>query len=91
MKKLLSLLLVLVMLFALAACGGSQTGGNTTEPDNSADSSDNEQPTGQDNDTPDNPPAEGGKQYEGVTLNYWYMWNAAEAQGQVIAAAAEAF
>ena len=77
MKKLLSLLLVLVMIFSLAAC----TGGN--------DGDSSQQPSGQTQGPGD---ASGGdKQYEGVTLNYWSMWNAAEAQGQVIAAAAEAF
>ena len=77
MKKLLSLLLVLVMIFSLAACSGGG-GGDATQP-----------PSGQTQDPGD--PSGGGKQYEGVTLNYWSMWNAAEAQGQVITQAAAAF
>ena len=77
MKKILSLLLALVMIFSLAACTGGNDGGNSQTP------SDQSQ-------APDDAPG-GDKQYEGVTLNYWSMWNAAEAQGQVIAAAAEAF
>ena len=83
MKKLLSLLLVLVMVLALAACG-NQAGGNTDPGSN------NQQSPNQGNQPANNPP-EGGKQYDGVTLNYWSMWNSAEAQGQVIAAAAAAF
>lgn len=32
-----------------------------------------------------------GKKYDGVTLNYWSMWNSNEPQGQVIQEAADAF
>ena len=79
MKKMLSLLLVLVMVFSLAACG-KQGGSNPSQSANQGNQSQNQ-----------GTPSGGGKQYEGVTLNYWSMWNSAEAQGQVIAQAAAAF
>lgn len=84
MKKLLSLLLVLVMVFSLAACS-NQAGGDTQNP-----GSNTQQPSNPESKTPENPP-EGGKQYEGVTLNFWSMWNAGEPQATVIADAATAF
>ena len=79
MKKMLSLLLVLVMIFSLAACG-KQGGSNPSQ-------SSNQGSQGQNQGTPSG----GGKQYDGVTLNYWSMWNSAETQGQVISQAAAAF
>ena len=82
MKKLLCLLLVLVMVFSLAACG-SDTGGSTEQPSGN--------PGGQTQNPNDNPPDEGGSQYEGVTLNFWSMWNSGEPQATVIADAAAAF
>ena len=77
MKKIIALLLALVMVMSLAACGATEpaptdapktdvpvtTEGNTAEP----------------------------KKYEGVELTYWSMWNEAEPQGKVIAEAAAAF
>ena len=44
MKKILALLLALVMVFALAACGGE--GGTTTSADPNANNSDNSQASG---------------------------------------------
>lgn len=79
MKKLAALLLVAVLsLSMLAGCGNT-----SSEPSKA----------------PDNPPANtsagepapGGKQYDGVTLTMWSMWNSDEPQGKVISEAAAAF
>ena len=77
MKKIIALLLALVMVMALAACGASEpaptdapktdepvaTEGNAAEP----------------------------KKYEGVEITYWSMWSAGEPQALVIEEAAAAF
>lgn len=82
MKKIIALLLALVMVIGLVACGG-----NTAE--------ETEAPEAGTNET--NAPAAGNDEpadslkYEGVELTYWAMWNEAEPQGQVISAAAAAF
>lgn len=69
MKKILSMLLALAMMFALAACSNGETGGsNSPAPEGS-------------NAAPES----------GVTLTYWSMWNANEAQAQVIQEAVDAF
>ena len=77
MKKIIALLLALVMVMALAACGASEpaptdapktdepvaTEGNAAEP----------------------------KKYEGVEITYWSMWSAGEPQALVIEEAAKAY
>ena len=86
MKKLFALLLAAVMVLGLVACGPA--GNNETQPPKSTDNQ--TQAPGQGTEPPKTDAPEG-KKYEGVTLNYWSMWNAAEAQGKVIAEAAAAF
>ncbi|MBR4289713.1 MAG: carbohydrate ABC transporter substrate-binding protein [Oscillospiraceae bacterium] len=77
MKKIIALLLALVMVMSLAACGASEpaptnapktdasvaTEGNVAEP----------------------------KKYEGVEITYWSMWSAGEPQALVIEEAAKAY
>ena len=79
MKKIIALLLALVMVMSLAACGASEPA--ATEAPKT--------------ETPAAPAATEApvepKKYEGVELTYWSMWNEAEPQGKVIAEAAAAF
>ena len=79
MKKIIALLLALVLVLGLAACGGNTAPAATEAP--KAEAPKTETPAA---------PAET-KKYEGVELNYWAMWTAAEPQGKVIAEAAAAF
>ena len=80
MKKIIALLLALVLVLGLAACGGNTAPAATEAPKT---------------ETPAAPAATEApvepKKYEGVELTYWAMWTAAEPQGQVIAEAAAAF
>ena len=78
MKKIIALLLALVMVLSLAACGASEA---PAAP---------EAPKAETPAAPEAPAAEP-KKYEGVELTYWSMWNEAEPQGKVIAEAAAAF
>ena len=84
-KRIIALLMTLVMVFALCACGPKDPNvGPASNPGTEA------TPGSEETKPPVEPgPAE--KPYEGVTINYWSMWNAAEAQGKVIAEAAAAF
>ena len=76
MKKILAMLLAVVMVFGLAACGGD-TAEETTPAT-----------TGQAQTATE--PAEG-KKYEGVELTMWSMWGSGEPQALVIEEAAAAF
>ena len=81
MKKILSVLLAAVMALTLLAGCSNQTGGETSKaPENST-------PAG----TEQSNPPEGGKQYDGVNLTMWSMWNSDEPQGKVIQEAVAAF
>lgn len=78
MKKIIALLLALVMVMGLVACGETTT--ETTAPvETTAPAAGNDEPVVE------------AKKYEGVELTMWSMWTAGEAQAQVIQAAAEAF
>ena len=77
MKKIIAMLLALVMVLSLAACGAETAPESTPAATEAAPEA-------------TNAPAET-KKYEGVELTYWAMWNEAEPQGQVIAEAAAAF
>ena len=78
MKKIIALLLALVMVMGLVACGETTT--ETTAPVvTTAPAAGNDEPVVE------------AKKYEGVELTMWSMWTAGEAQAQVIQAAAEAF
>lgn len=86
MKKILSVLLACVMVFAmLAGCGGQPSGENSTPPATTQPAENNNN-----NNDNNNEPA-GGKQYEGVTLTMWSMWSTSEPQANVIKEAAAAF
>ena len=76
MKKIIAILLAVVMVFGLTACGGSTA--KETQAAAPAETAAAEAP------------AEA-KKYDGVELTYWSMWNEAEPQGKVIAEAAAAF
>lgn len=76
MKKLIAMLLAVVMVFGLAACG------TTAEPTAA--------PTEAQTPATEGTPAEPLK-YEGVELTYWSMWSAGEPQALVIEEAAKAF
>ena len=76
MKKLIAMLLAVVMVFGLAACG------TTAEPTAA--------PTEAKTPATEGTPAEPLK-YEGVELTYWSMWSAGEPQALVIEEAAKAF
>ena len=76
MKKLIAMLLAVVMVFGLAACG------TTAEPTAA--------PTEVQTPATEGTPAEPLK-YEGVELTYWSMWSAGEPQALVIEEAAKAF
>jgi TRAP-type C4-dicarboxylate transport system substrate-binding protein len=82
MKKtrLIALLLVLVFVFALAACGGNTTPTNAPATNAPADNS------GDSDDTPDTPPADDGEVY---TLTWSYFSSEAIGPGQFIQAAAK--
>ena len=80
MKKIIALLLALVMVIGLAACGGNSATTETKASDAGTEAPNAGAET----------PAET-KKYEGVELTYWSMWTAAEPQGIVIADAAAAF
>ena len=72
MKKILSMLLALAMVFALAACSNGETGGDSSP-------------------APEGSTPGGSAPSSDVTLTYWSMWNANEAQAQVIQEAVDAF
>ncbi len=80
MKKLIALLMAMAMVLCLAACGGSGNSESTAAPTGNT--------TAADTATEGNTET---KQYEGITITYWSMWNATETQALVIAEAAEAF
>ncbi len=80
MKKILSVLLASVMVLALLAGCSNQADKTSTAPENNT-------PAGAEQ---SNPP-EGGKQYDGVNLTMWSMWNSDEPQGKVIQEAVAAF
>ena len=81
-KKLLSALLSVAMVATLlVGCGGTTA---TTEEAPATEEAAAEETAAEET-------ADAAKQYEGVTLNFWSMWNSAEPQGQVIQAAADAF
>jgi len=79
MKKIIALLLVLVMVLGLAACGASEPAAPAPEAPKT------ETPA-----APEAPKAEP-KKYEGVELTYWSMWSSGEPQALVIEEAAKAF
>ena len=81
MKKIIALVLAMVMVLGLVACGGETTP-TTTAPAN------NEQPGETAAPQASAPEA---KKYEGVELTYWSMWSAGEPQALVIEEAAAAF
>ena len=81
MKKIIALLLALVMVMSLAACGAKEEAPATEAPKAEAPAA-TEAPAAE---------APAAKKYEGVELTYWAMWNEAEPQGQVIVEAAAAF
>ena len=81
MKKLLSLLLALSMLVALAACGGGSDAGADAPADSGASDL---------ADTGDAAP-ETSDAGDAASITMWSMWNADEPQAQVIAEAAEAY
>lgn len=80
MKKILSVLLASVMVLALLAGCSNQADKTSTAPENNT-------PAG----TEQSNPPEGGKQYDGVNLTMWSMWNSDEPQGKVIQEAVAAF
>lgn len=87
MKKILSVLLAAVMVMAmLAGCTSNNPPANSTAPstNSTAPSTNSTAPDDQGNE-----PA--GKQYDGVNLTMWSMWNSDEPQGKVIQEAAAAF
>ena len=78
-KKLISALLSVAMVATLlVGCGG------TTAPAEEAAPTTEEAAPAEDT-------ADASKKYDGVTINFWSMWNSAEPQGQVLQAAADAF
>ena len=88
MKKILSLILASVMVLALlAGCGGGNNNKNSGGQDAGGNNSQND--AGAQN--PDNQDGGSGKQYDGVELTMWSMWNSDEPQGQVIQEAIAAF
>jgi len=78
MKKIIALLLALVMVMSLAACGGTEAK-PTDAPQAGNDTPATEAPTAEP------------KKYEGVELTYWSMWSSGEPQALVIEEAAKAF
>ena len=82
MKKIIALLLALVMVMSLAACGASEPAAP-------------EAPKAETPAAPEAPkaeePAAEPKKYEGVEITYWSMWSAGEPQALVIEEAAKAF
>ena len=78
-KKLLSALLSVAMVATLLVGCGAKT--------EEAPAAKEEATT----ETPAEETADASKKYDGVTINFWSMWNSAEPQGQVIQAAADAF
>lgn len=81
MKKLLSLILSLAMVFTLAACGGDSANEPPASNPDPQPVEDNNEPAP----APETPPA------SDVTLTYWSMWNANEGQAKVIQEAVDAF
>ncbi len=79
MKKLLSLLLALVMILAMAACGSGDAG--------------KESAPAQESKSGESAPVQGGgdKIYDGVKLVYWSNWEATETQGKIITEAVNEF
>jgi raffinose/stachyose/melibiose transport system substrate-binding protein len=87
-KKTLSLFLALVLsLSLLAGCGGGDEPGN--QPSDNKEPSTAQQPS--DSQPADDQPGDSGKQYDGVNLTMWSMWNSDEPQGKVIQEAVAAF
>lgn len=80
MKKIIAMLLAVVMMFGLVACGG-----NTTPETQAPETKPAEVKT------ETTPAVEETKKYEGVELTFWSMWNESEPQGQVINQVVEAF
>ncbi len=79
MKKILAMLLALVMVLSLAACGSTSTSTETTAAAAAA------------TEAAATEAASTAKEYEGVTITYWSMWNSGETQADVITRAAAAF
>lgn len=77
MKKLIALLLAMVMVLSMVACGNTETP-ETTKPQ-----AGESQPA--ENDTPATEPA------EEIVLEYWSSWSETENQALVLKAAAESF
>ena len=78
-KKLFSLLLALVMILAMAACGGGNAGQESAPAQNP-------------NTGASAPVQDGGdKVYDGVKLVYWSNWEATETQGKIITEAVNEF
>ena len=74
-KKTLSLFLALVLsLSLLAGCGGGDEPGN--QPSDNKEPSTAQQPS--DSQPADDQPSDSGKQYDGVNLTMWSMWNSDE-------------
>ena len=87
-KKTLSLFLALVLsLSLLAGCGGGDEPSN--QPSDNKEPSTAQQPS--DSQPADDQPSDSGKQYDGVNLTMWSMWNSDEPQGKVIQEAVAAF
>ena len=87
-KKTLSLFLALVLsLSLLAGCGGGDEPSN--QPSDNKEPSTAQQPS--DSQPADDQPNDSGKQYDGVNLTMWSMWNSDEPQGKVIQEAVAAF
>lgn len=86
-KKVIGLFLTAAMVVTMLAGCGSQPAEN-----NSAESS-TPQSTAQESTSQESSAAgdTAAKEYEGVSLNFWSMWNSNEPQGKVIQAAADTF
>ena len=87
MKKILSVLLACVMVFAMLAGCSDKPNAETSNPPAASQPAEN---NNNNNNNSNSEPA-GGKQYEGKTITMWSMWSTGEPQANVISAAAAAF
>ena len=86
MKKLIALLLALVMVLALTACGGSTTSAPAAEEAPAAEpAAENAAPAEEPAAAAEEPAAEAGAEYPTMTLNVSCSYNEAETSGQQLA------